>query len=314
MPPVLATILFFTSVSRFLDVVNCAATPSPVQTIKNLSNADFIPNQNYSTGFVTVVTAYYQIPSKRPHANYLRWIENFLPNIPCYLYIFTSSAMYPTLKTMRMKHLNSTRFIIKGFEELEEYSKMHHWRRIKSTDYEKYHTPELYIIWNQKWRFVEQAIKENVFRSEYFVWCDIGAFRKAEFVPHLIQFPDPDVLRRKLPDQNKIALAILHPFNTNRDRVYENGSLSISLREGRTDHSAAGLMAGHEKAWGIFIREYFSMQAYFFAQGLNAGKDQNIVNAVIMKFPENFQLLTSVAYFNGTGDAWFYLEYYLTHA
>ena len=68
---------------------------------------------------VTVVTAYYTIPSKFSNAQYLQWIKNFLGTIPCYLYIFTDENTYGILQKLREPFLDRTKFIIRPFEELK---------------------------------------------------------------------------------------------------------------------------------------------------------------------------------------------------
>ena len=39
------------------------------------------------------------------------------------------------------------------------------------------HNRELYTIWNEKTNFMMTAANRNYFRSEYFLWLDIGAVR-----------------------------------------------------------------------------------------------------------------------------------------
>lgn len=144
-----------------------------------------------ANGTVTVITAYYDIPSKKPRSEYLKRMENFLPQIPCNLYIYTSRADYPTLSKLRKSHLPRTKFIVKEFTELQEARRMELWKQQHKLDREKgYHSPELYIIWAEKIHMVMETIRDNVFGSEYFIWCDIGSFRNAEFSGKLASFPD----------------------------------------------------------------------------------------------------------------------------
>ena len=67
---------------------------------------------------VTVVTAYYDIPSKRNNATYIRWITLFLAQIPCHLYIFTDQEHYRRLRFLRKDFKNQTKIVIRPFRAL----------------------------------------------------------------------------------------------------------------------------------------------------------------------------------------------------
>ncbi|OWA51043.1 hypothetical protein BV898_15545 [Hypsibius exemplaris] len=69
---------------------------------------------------VTVVTAYYNIPSKHSNAEYLKWIGNFLPRIPCYMYLFTDEKSAEQLIKLRAPFLNRTIFVVRPFAQLKE--------------------------------------------------------------------------------------------------------------------------------------------------------------------------------------------------
>lgn len=65
------------------------------------------------------------------------------------------------------------------------------WKKQHEIDPENsYHSPELYIVWAEKIHMVMEAIEDNAFSSDYFIWCDMGSFRTAEFSKNLISFPD----------------------------------------------------------------------------------------------------------------------------
>ena len=67
---------------------------------------------------VTVVTAYYNVPSKRSNKTYIPWIRSFLRKIPCHLYIFTDKEHYSRLTHMRKDFENRTRIVVKPFHDL----------------------------------------------------------------------------------------------------------------------------------------------------------------------------------------------------
>ncbi|XP_055345317.1 uncharacterized protein LOC129593147 isoform X2 [Paramacrobiotus metropolitanus] len=262
------------------------------------------------TSPVTVVTAYYRIPSKQAESVYLQWMRNFLPHIPCFLYIFTDAASAPRLRTLRAPHANRTRLVVRELPALHEYAKMDAWRRLQQTDPETYHTPELYLLWNEKPWFVQWAIRDNAFRSQYFLWCDIGSFRAPEQLPALRAFPDPGVVAARLPDPAKLALLLLRPFDAATEYVDARGFPSAVLQRAGTNHIGGGIMAGTPAAWQVWIGLYEAMQTLYLQRGLNAGKDQNVMNAVALRYPHHVQLVSPRPYLGGRGNPWFYLQYY----
>ncbi|MHB1953541.1 MAG: hypothetical protein ACYCOU_07290 [Sulfobacillus sp.] len=91
---------------------------------------------------VTVVTAYYAIPSKFTHEKYMEWAANFLRNIACKLVIFTDAKNLETLTSMRDWASDRTRVVCKEFEQLYFYRHIDFFRRQYQTDDEKYSSPE----------------------------------------------------------------------------------------------------------------------------------------------------------------------------
>ena len=58
------------------------------------------PSPSNTTCNSTIVTAYYRIPSKHSHGEYLAWMENFLSLRDC-MVIFCSPGMQDTLRALR---------------------------------------------------------------------------------------------------------------------------------------------------------------------------------------------------------------------
>lgn len=68
---------------------------------------------------VTIVTAYYDIPSKRRSHEYFQFMKNFLPTIPCHIYIFTEQKWHRRLNDLRSSFPNRTKIVVKSFDMLE---------------------------------------------------------------------------------------------------------------------------------------------------------------------------------------------------
>ena len=68
---------------------------------------------------VTVVTAFYDIPSKRSSEIYREWIRYFLTSIPSYMYIYTQQSYGRFLTRQRLQFADRTKIIVKPFSELQ---------------------------------------------------------------------------------------------------------------------------------------------------------------------------------------------------
>jgi teichuronic acid biosynthesis glycosyltransferase TuaG len=257
---------------------------------------------------VTLVTAYYNIPSKFTNQIYLDWINNFLSIIPCHLYIYTDEESYQILYQMRNPFLDRTKFIIKPFNELYMSERMDTWEQQYIIDHEKYHSKELYIIWNQKTRFVTDAIKDNPFKSDFFFWCDIGSFRSPEHLNKLINFPNPDTVYRL--NSNKMYILQINPLGEHEKLKDMNGfpkyDFIYDIRFG------GGIFGGHKNIWNIWEEKYYDMLHKFIDNNRFAGKDQNIMASVYVMNPELISLVIPKSYFNNMGNIWFYMQHYLS--
>lgn len=251
----------------------------------------------------TVVSAYFNFKSKFDHSKYLEWITNFLGNINCNLVFYTNKECYETLKNIRQPFLDKTRFIVKEFDELhysqEKYKEI--WEYNNRIDTEKYHTKELYIIWNEKTKFVMNAIELNPFKSTHFLWVDAGCFRDKTLVPELKNFPNVNKFIN-----NKITLLEIFNINTNEYNLkYPNmfGKKGLKL----LSRIGGGIYGGDIEAWKIWNNKYDEILLRHFNDKLFAGKDQNIMFYIVQENNDLCNLIKP----NTNRDKWFYLlEYF----
>lgn len=134
-----------------------------------------IPKQN-----VTIVTAYFDVPSKRPSSEYLPWIQRFL-SLQDNMIIFTSNDQLPLFKNLRKNRPNTKVIGLNSLDDtsvVKDFGGMAFWERQASLDPEKYiHSKELYVIWNEKGHFLEQAMELDPFKTPFFAWVDMGYLR-----------------------------------------------------------------------------------------------------------------------------------------
>jgi glycosyltransferase involved in cell wall biosynthesis len=257
---------------------------------------------------VTIVTAYYPVPSKFSNVQYIDWIQNFLTKIPCHLIIYTDETTAAIFDKMRKDYLDRTKIFVKPFHQLNMTQLGHYWTEQKEMDHETYHTEYLYILWNEKTQFVHEAIQHNPFDSDYFFWCDIGAFRTPEHLPILINFPNPEKVYRL--NQKQIHILQIEPFQSGDLVQGENG---IPVHDFKQDSRVGGgIFGGHQDAWKEWREKYYDMMIRFAQEKRFTGKDQNIMASIYVMNPDFVHLVQHHPYFNGTGDKWFFMEYYLS--
>ncbi|OWA52566.1 hypothetical protein BV898_17017 [Hypsibius exemplaris] len=259
---------------------------------------------------VTVVTAYYNIPSKRSNDSYQEWMSNFLGTIPCHLYIYTDAASQSNIRRLRWRFLNRTRIVIKSFSDLEMSKRGGLWEAQRKLDTETNHTKELYIIWNEKLHFVADAIRENIFKSNYFMWTDIGSFRNPLFLRRLISFPNGKRMRLLL---GKDKVFLLQPQNaTATDMLPVSEGELPGVQIAKQIPIAGGAFAGHRDALLHYKDLYYGTMDRLIEEKRFVGKDQNTISAVAAMHPKMFCLVQAQQYFKGAGDRWFYYLYFFT--
>ena len=136
----------------------------------------------------TIVTCFYEVKnSKHSIEKYKEWIDNFLFTNNSPIVIFCEEKYSEYLRNTRC---NKPVFIIvKPFNQLYCNKWHEYWLKDLERDNEKYHTEEMYIIWHEKTKFVEEAIKLNPFNTYYFSWCVIGYFRESFLLEKYKNFP-----------------------------------------------------------------------------------------------------------------------------
>ncbi|OQV14879.1 hypothetical protein BV898_10911 [Hypsibius exemplaris] len=257
---------------------------------------------------VTVVTAYYRIPSKQKGAVYLKWMSNFLEVIPCHLYVFTEARSEAKVKSRRASFSGTTKIVVREFSELEEVKRLEMWNKQKSLDHETFHTPELYALWNQKLHFLMEAIKENPFDSDYFLWTDIGSFRDKEQAEQLTSYPDTNTTATLL-GTDKVFFLQMGDFLEEHRKIRWNGLPEKDFQHGTG--LAGTVLGGHANAIREYNQRYYETMKLMHDNGLFIGKDQNIMSTVAVLYPDLVKLVKP-KYYLGGANLWFYSHYYFS--
>jgi hypothetical protein len=89
---------------------------------------------------------------------------------------------------------NITVVISKKMEDLFFYKYKEHIESFKKTDSDEKFTPEIYIVWFSRFKFMLEVMEKNYFNSTYFSWIDINLLSKKFYGS--LNYIEPDVYDR----------------------------------------------------------------------------------------------------------------------
>jgi len=259
---------------------------------------------------ITVVTAFITINKNKYNSNYREWISNFLLNLNKNVVIFTSPDYYDFIKELRVKYENQTYIIIvPKIEDLYMYNFIDYLKKDLERDHEKnHHNTDLYMIWNEKLKFIEQAMNINPFKTSYFAWCDIGYVRNKDYINlYMKNFPNINKLT-----EDKIYLNNIDYNFTDDDfkDPFNNKYRYISNTIG------GGFIIGRDEVLRKVIDIYYNQIVPFFIKNnYFIGKDQNLYVSMYLSNPSLFKLIRGCNdnyYIPFCELKWFYFLKYLS--
>lgn len=245
----------------------------------------------------TIVTAYYQVKNKSGHHKYLEWANKFL-SIPFNLVVFTDKENADWIKKAR----GDLPLVIieKKFEDLyhnkfyDIYNDFY-----VNKDPLKSRSPQLYILWAEKVKFVNEAIKLNPYKSEYFLWTDIGTFREDNYVD--MNFADTKHMWR-----DHISYTLIEEFSL--DEISSGVFTDKEVVKGYI-RTAGNHQVGDIYSWRVYNEVWDNTIQKLIEQGILTGCDQQITNNIALALPELIRLLYVDLRFKGN-PWWYSLLYY----
>lgn len=250
----------------------------------------------------TVVSCYYNIKSKYSSEKYVEWISNFL-KLKIQLVLFTDENLVNLFKNLNKK--TTIHFVIKPFYELTTwklYSEQ--WKKHYEMDPEKYHQPELYSIWAEKSFFVKEAVNLNPFGSDYFFWCDIGAFRDPVELKKFMCPIDISVF----PDDSLLFSSVKQLTNSEKMPCSKNNNILGNFNH-TTQSLVGGLWGGKAKLCIEWNNIYHTTLKKYIQSDIFAGKDQLVMMSAILENPYIAKVITPTSFYEF--DKWFFMEYVL---
>ena len=214
---------------------------------------------------------------------------------------FTDPALIPVFQTLRSSPHHTTPspptlFVPRPFAELDVWKCYKpQWQGTHTLDPEPHHTPELYAVWAAKAFCLEEAARLNPFGSDYFYWCDIGAFREPPPPAVLATWPDAGLMRQHL-GTNKILLTTVEPLRPTED---------VTACFKHVNRIVGGLWGGHREAIGVWRSAYEQTLLRYFNEGRFAGKDQSIMLSAALEYPELVSIVEPPPH---NRDRWFFAK------
>lgn len=185
-----------------------------------------------------IISAYFQFKSKKPHKDYVFYLQRFFRSIRTKTFFFTTPTLIEEIKGWNFNNEN-IEFIPMEIEEWKAWKLgREFWQRQKERDPEPYHTPELGAIWYEKKMFVERVMQ--FFEADLYVWCDAGCVRD-------------DIAENSLQNFGKRNIH----FNDNCIHFQQiNHSEKKDFYRFPYSKIAGAIIAGNKKAWQDYIQLY----------------------------------------------------------
>lgn len=226
---------------------------------------------------ITIVTCYYKFRSKHSLKEYELWINNFM-KIKTKTIIFTDEDSKDIL--MKYKQSNHQIVIIEKKNWLTQKYK-DKFNIFYSNDPEKYHTINLYMVWNEKTNFLIKAMELT--NSEYLMWTDIGCFRNSKIMDKYINWPDYNKL--KIESQDRILMTQVFKYELEELYTVDKNDFPMFKSVNRIGGSIFG---GNRDKLIDFYNVYYSVLDSYFNLSIDRyeGKDQSIMSYIRLKHPD----------------------------
>ena len=250
----------------------------------------------------TVVSAFFDIPSKRPTSEYLLFIQRFM-KFHANIVFFTTRELLPIFQSYRNERIV---YIVMTLDELEGIRKYGidtwtHWS-ITDTQEVHYNRPYLGAVWHDKKDFVLKAIHINPFNTDAFIWCDAGCLRTDDWFPMIDTFGQ----NTSVIPKDKVILQYIGDTPNNH-------STSIQYFTYPPFCGVAGaIIAGYKDAWRQYSRCYDEVVMSYIKTGHNPFVDQHIMTSTAFLHPETVQLICPQQCERPYLDVWFFFLSYLS--
>ncbi|KAJ7166708.1 hypothetical protein C8R46DRAFT_1271639 [Mycena filopes] len=255
-------------------------------------------NASTTTPRILLVSAFFPLSkSKHTMREYEDWLIRFLQPISTDIYFYAPPAMADLIRMCRGPNLPITidtsyasPFEVPPLRGLEgQYAAMHALDRERGR-----HSPELYAVWNAKPFFLANAVRTLSSRADatdgydFAFWTDAGSFREGSHAYRA--WPDAGRTRAIWDEGSRLTGEkaedlLFFPLagvpDAARFRYWEQEQGPVD-----TEFSEGSFFGGAPTAIEWWERTFYVYHAHYLAHGLFVGKDQTLINALFLLFPE----------------------------
>jgi len=255
----------------------------------------------------TIVTAYFRVRAKYVDSEYDKWMQNIL-SLKDPMVVFTQSDMVPVI--LQQRDANNTVIIEMDLSDLPiaqlrgtKDNSTEFWTyQLERKDMERrtHRTYQVFWVWLSKSWWVKQAIDLNFFRTEFFMWSDIGCFRRAMFNDKiLIQHPEV------APPGSVMWMAHHAPNPPPHTLLFWN-----KVEEPQHFYHSGSQGAGSAVAWKSFHQQFAKTMDDFLDLDFFIGEDQVVLQSACLQNPK---LCSYVPFDQVVDNHYFGLRYALHH-
>jgi len=162
---------------------------------------------------ITFSTCWYRLKAKFDATVYLTWIDYMLSNVRnYYLVVYCDDVSIQDIEKYAIVNprIKLVVFPLQQFHG-QKYKDFWIQNHTKNTLLNQTTSWELNMLWNEKIWFVEKTIREKIFETDYYGWCDIGYFRGRPCdlpASYYTSWPSSEKIR--MLDKNKIHYACIN--------------------------------------------------------------------------------------------------------
>ena len=292
----------------FVYILFFAAVSNSFNTVKDLVH--FQQADHINRG-ITVITGVWLLPGTLHSVdNYIHWMKSFFAHVDCELVVYADANTSQTIFSS-VSPTDSVVFVEKNspfdFPCLNKYE--HDYRNVTKY-WRSRHLPELYAIWNAKTCMVMDVVTNNPFKSTYFFWVDIGAFRESEssYQQKIHYWPDDKRVAEVFKGRDKeVLLGLRHP--------YDSRHASHDPLSGPTSRTSGLIQGGFFGGTAVGIQKYYSafwrLHGIYLAKGMVC-RDQDIMTMVPFELKDSIMIpLWHYRTQKPCGNTWVYFIQFL---
>lgn len=258
---------------------------------------------------VTIVMIYFNLENRSKHSSseFYSWMSNVLPYVETPIVIYTQPELVQQIQALRGS-LPMTLVLYENVWELlaeipysgGNLKSKYESQRELDPERHIHRSAELYAIWNCKALILDKTVRANPYKSNYFLYVDIGSFRRS------------DEIYRKWPDVSMIHKVIRKDTDFVMGEISAIWPAKFKESDGPVQNNTiqGTFFLGTKTSSIWFAKEFYRLHNLYLDQGMFIGKDQDVYTALAAldaQRQHNIRLLQS---YKGCGEKWVYFQPY----